>query len=184
MSIILKDFTKLNNEEITLVLNARNSEKVRKVSKNQQILSLGEHKDFIETLKNSKSKKYYLVYIDRLPIGVISFTGLDEKIFVGMYAIDNPLPISIYYLEYIYFTYVFDILKAKEFYIEILQSNKIYLKTYLKHKTIVNIKQLDKNTIQVYFNAERYFKLNYKEYLQNKIKTLYGEKANYEIIFI
>lgn len=125
LDIYVKDFINLNDFEIDLVLNARNEEKVRKMCKNQNIISRQEHIDFIKSLHNNNAEKFFLVYVDSEPIGVISFTNIQEKkSSLGEYSIKSSVRFSSVILNYIQFYYAFEILKLDSIVTEILDANK------------------------------------------------------------
>lgn len=76
--IKLKNFTALNTEEIALILQWRNHSDTSRFMKNKKI-GFKEHRDFIEKLKENKTKKYFLVFKDKKAIGVIDFINISEK---------------------------------------------------------------------------------------------------------
>lgn len=87
----LINFINLNSLELEMVRRWRNSETIRKWMYNEHIISEEEHKKFINSLKNSKDKVYWLVKKEDLPIGTLSFVNINwyhRRAYFGMYA--NP----------------------------------------------------------------------------------------------
>ncbi|EAJ6191893.1 UDP-4-amino-4,6-dideoxy-N-acetyl-beta-L-altrosamine N-acetyltransferase, partial [Campylobacter lari] len=84
---MLKDFIHLNQEEIKLVLKWRNNESIAKFMKTQNI-TLKEHLSFLSSLKTNTTKKYFLVYDDKIIIGVINFINItNNSCEFGLYGI-------------------------------------------------------------------------------------------------
>ena len=78
-SIRLVNFTSLDIKEIKMIYNWRNNPKIAKYMINKSI-TWDEHLGFIDSLKNSQDKIYFLVYKDGLAIGVISFINISKNI--------------------------------------------------------------------------------------------------------
>ena len=86
--IKLKDFPSLNKVEFYLILAWRNNPNIASFMKNQSV-SLKEHLTFFDTLKTQKNKKYFLVFDEDEPIGVIHFIDIcEQSCEFGLYA--NP----------------------------------------------------------------------------------------------
>lgn len=75
--IWLKDFTKLDADEILAVFRARTDPSVARFSKSN--FSFETHRNFIKYLKYQDDKKYFMVYDDNDFIGVISFIEISAK---------------------------------------------------------------------------------------------------------
>lgn len=72
-----------------MILTWRNHEKVRAFMYHVQMISLEEHLLFIESLKKSLDKRYFLVQHKGVDIGVIDFTHITQQCAtIGLYA--NP----------------------------------------------------------------------------------------------
>lgn len=71
----LKNFRDLNEEQKWLVLSWRNHQNISKFMRTKRI-SQEEHFKFLEELKQSKTKKYFLLFRDKEPLGVIYFTNI------------------------------------------------------------------------------------------------------------
>lgn len=89
----LKNFTDCSNTELEMILDWRNSENVRAMSFNNQVISIEDHLDFIAKLRlggGSANKYYFLTSDDEGYLGVISFTGITEhEAEIGYYK--NPV---------------------------------------------------------------------------------------------
>lgn len=87
-NIELINFTKLSHEQKLMILAWRNDERVAKFMQNKSV-SLTEHLNFIESLKNAKNKRYFLLKDSENFIGVIDFIDICNDICeFGVYA--NP----------------------------------------------------------------------------------------------
>lgn len=75
----LKNFTNCTTSELEMILDWRNSENVRAMSFNNEIISLQDHLDFVTKLcigGGNLNKYYFLVSDQDGYLGVISFTGM------------------------------------------------------------------------------------------------------------
>ncbi|MBD3809795.1 MAG: UDP-4-amino-4,6-dideoxy-N-acetyl-beta-L-altrosamine N-acetyltransferase [Sulfuricurvum sp.] len=89
MQVRLLDFTTLDKELLTLVLEWRNHSDIRCWMLNGDEISLENHLRFVESLKNRADKRYFLVQGDDSYIGVIDFTDITNiSAEIGIYA--NP----------------------------------------------------------------------------------------------
>ncbi|MGG7073923.1 UDP-4-amino-4,6-dideoxy-N-acetyl-beta-L-altrosamine N-acetyltransferase [Campylobacter sp. 9BO] len=87
-NIELINFTKLSHEQKLMILEWRNDERVAKFMQNKS-MSLAEHLNFIESLKNAKNKRYFLLKDSEKFIGMIDFVDICSDICeFGVYA--NP----------------------------------------------------------------------------------------------
>lgn len=88
-----KDFTKLDEKEVRMVLEWRNSPQVRKWMYNQEIISFEDHSNFVKSLSSREDKLYWLVYKDDEPVGVYDITNINreqDQAENGLYM--NPAP--------------------------------------------------------------------------------------------
>lgn len=75
----LINFTDLNLEEKKMILSWRNHPSVKQWMYNSDDISLENHLNFIETLKESADRLYFLVKQGSDYIGVIDFTDIDKN---------------------------------------------------------------------------------------------------------
>ncbi|EAI5630689.1 UDP-4-amino-4,6-dideoxy-N-acetyl-beta-L-altrosamine N-acetyltransferase [Campylobacter lari] len=128
--IILKDFIHLNQEEIKLVLKWRNNESIAKFMKTQNI-TLKEHLSFLSSLKTNTTKKYFLVYIDKIIIGVINFINItNNSCEFGLYGIKKGVGNLL--MQKIK-SYAFSVLKIQTLNACVFKENTKALNLYLKH---------------------------------------------------
>ena len=86
--ILFKDFTKLSQSELEMILKWRNDERINHFFVHQ-VVELNEHFAFVKSLKNDTSKKYFLVFDDEKPIGVVNFININkDECEFGLY--QNP----------------------------------------------------------------------------------------------
>ncbi|MBN2896305.1 MAG: UDP-4-amino-4,6-dideoxy-N-acetyl-beta-L-altrosamine N-acetyltransferase [Campylobacterales bacterium] len=85
----LKNFTDLSTSERDLVRQWRNDERVRTYMYTTHEISAQEHEAFILRLRSEATKRYFLIFEDDTPIGVIDFTDIRaQSALIGLYA--NP----------------------------------------------------------------------------------------------
>lgn len=139
----LVDFIYLTQEEKEMVLNWRNDINIRHWMYNREPISLESHLSYIDSLKKSKDKKYFVVKKDNEYIGVIDFVNIDkESVDMGIYA--NPISKGAgkVLLENIS-NYAFEKLKVQKVFAEVFSANK---RAYDLYKTF-NFKAFDKKII-------------------------------------
>jgi UDP-4-amino-4,6-dideoxy-N-acetyl-beta-L-altrosamine N-acetyltransferase len=76
--IKLINFTKLNIEDKKIVLAWRNNPEVKRWMYNNKDISLENHLKFIDSLKNSDDKRYFIIKQNHKYIGVIDFTNITK----------------------------------------------------------------------------------------------------------
>jgi UDP-4-amino-4,6-dideoxy-N-acetyl-beta-L-altrosamine N-acetyltransferase len=90
-NIILKNFINLSEQEKEIVRNWRNADTVRSWSLTGHIISINEHHDFIEKLKEDNHNFYWLVKNADKYLGVIDLIQVDfnnKNAYLGIYS--NP----------------------------------------------------------------------------------------------
>lgn len=132
---MLKEFTKLNYEEKLMILGWRNHPETSKFMINKQV-ELKEHLNFINSLLNNKTKKYFLVD----DIGVIDFTNIrNEKAEIGLYKNPSKQKVGFKLMSEI-INYGFNELKLKKLILYVYENNKRAINLYRKF----NFKEVDK----------------------------------------
>jgi UDP-4-amino-4,6-dideoxy-N-acetyl-beta-L-altrosamine N-acetyltransferase len=119
----IKDFTKLSDIEKDTVLAWRNSDRVRFNMHNSNILEKENHLKFLESLRKSTDKKYFLVE----DLGVIDFINIDgEFAEVGLYSNPAKFGVGQILVETILsFPY-------KHLYLEVIEDNYKAIELYKK----------------------------------------------------
>ena len=87
----LINYTDLTPEDSQRVLAMRNHPEIKKWMYHPQDISESEHRTFIETLKNTTNKVYFLVKREKTVIGTVNLTQIDDaehSAELGLYA--NP----------------------------------------------------------------------------------------------
>ena len=123
--IKLINFIDLINDEKKMVLEWRNNLNIKKWMYTQDDITLESHLNFIDSLKNSKEKLYFLIKKEDENIGVIYFTNLTKKeVYFGLYA--NPT-MKIFgigrILEEISIDFAFNELKVENLKLEVFEKN-------------------------------------------------------------
>jgi len=77
--IKFENILKVNDEIKEKVRQWRNKEEIRKYMLNQHIITKEEHLNWIESLKNKNDWKFWVVFIDEIPIGSIYLQSIDYK---------------------------------------------------------------------------------------------------------
>ncbi|PHM18605.1 MAG: UDP-4-amino-4,6-dideoxy-N-acetyl-beta-L-altrosamine N-acetyltransferase [Sulfuricurvum sp. PD_MW2] len=89
MRVQLLDFTTLDKEMLTTVLAWRNHSDIRHWMLSDDEISMQNHLQFVESLKNRADKRYFLVQREDAYIGVIDFTDITQNSAeIGIYS--NP----------------------------------------------------------------------------------------------
>jgi len=142
-NIKLVDFTKLKKKEKQMILEWRNDSSIRKWMYNQTIIPLKSHFAYIDSLKESKDKKYFLVKRNDKYIGVIDFTNIKkESVLMGLYANPESKGVGKVLLENI-LNYACNILKVERIFAEVFSGN---IRAYKLYKEF-NFKSLSKKII-------------------------------------
>ncbi|RUM45338.1 MAG: UDP-4-amino-4,6-dideoxy-N-acetyl-beta-L-altrosamine N-acetyltransferase [Hydrogenimonas sp.] len=125
--INLINFIDTSLEEKKMILEWRNHPNIRKWMYNQKIIDLSSHLAFIDSLRYSQDKLYFLVKKAEQYIGVIDFTKIDhnnKSAYFGLYA--NPyckLAGIGRILETISIDYAFNTLHLTVLKLEVLSNN-------------------------------------------------------------
>lgn len=132
----LINFTNLEDNDLEMVRRWRNSENVRKWMYNDHIISEEEHLRFINSLKESKDKIYWLVKKEDLPIGVLNFININwkhKRAYFGMYANpENKIPGVGRILDRIAIKVAFDLLNLHTLKLEVIETNKAVINLHKK----------------------------------------------------
>ncbi|AHW92336.1 TPA: UDP-4-amino-4,6-dideoxy-N-acetyl-beta-L-altrosamine N-acetyltransferase [Campylobacter jejuni] len=134
--IIYKDFITLNLDKLKLVWQWRNDESVGQFMLNKSI-KFEEHLNFIEQLKTSKDKKYFLLFKENQVFGVIYFNNITTKSCeFGLYAKPNLKGVGQILMNEI-IKYAFENLKVNTLKAYVFKDNHKALKLYQQnHFTI------------------------------------------------
>ncbi len=153
--IRLVNFTSLDTKEIKMIYNWRNNPKIAKYMINKSI-TWDEHLGFIDSLKNSQDKIYFLVYKDDLAIGVISFINISKNSCeFGIYASPDLRGMGDLLMGVVV-DYAFNRLCVKEILAKAFMDNLRAITLYKKFE--FNIIKKDKD--MVYFSRQGGVELN------------------------
>ncbi|MFW3355862.1 UDP-4-amino-4,6-dideoxy-N-acetyl-beta-L-altrosamine N-acetyltransferase [Aliarcobacter butzleri] len=135
--IKLINFVDLSLKEKKMILEWRNSPNIKKYMYTQDEISLENHLNFIEYLKNSKDKLYFLVKKDDEYIGVIYFNNIkeNESLEMGIYTNPNLKGYGKISLESI-INFSFNILKVKKIFAEVFFENEKAYNLYKNYNFI------------------------------------------------
>jgi len=75
----LINFIQTNDKEKELILKWRNSDEVRQWMVNKSIITLEEHYNYIDSLKDKKDKLCFLVKEEENYLGIVEFDEIDAK---------------------------------------------------------------------------------------------------------
>ena len=167
MNLIFKDYTKLDEKELVSILELRNQKKIREYMINNEIISLENHLNWIESLKKSTDKKYFSVSLEKEIIGSLSYVNDNQKISWGVFFKENINPFVTSSSTFIFLSYVFEI------------SQTIY--SYVKKENL-NAFNFNKNFgFKIYDEDENYFylKLEKEEWENRKNSKLLKPIKNY-----
>ncbi|EHN6901574.1 UDP-4-amino-4,6-dideoxy-N-acetyl-beta-L-altrosamine N-acetyltransferase [Campylobacter jejuni] len=130
--IKLKNFTKLNKQEIILIFNWRNHPDINQFMKTKHI-DFKEHLKFIKNLHQDSSRKYFLVFQDEQIIGVIDFINITSNTCeFGLYAKPNLKGVGQILIDEIK-KHAFENLKVQKLKACVFKQNQRALNLYLKN---------------------------------------------------
>ncbi|GGK34136.1 hypothetical protein GCM10010965_28800 [Caldalkalibacillus thermarum] len=126
----------LTPKELPLILNWRNSERVRKNMVNDHIISMHEHLQWFRKIQNKGSECYLVFYINEKPIGLVCFNKIDDNhrhcmwgFYVGE---DNAPKGSGLAMGYMGLNYAFEQIYLNKVYGEVLSYNQISKNFHIK----------------------------------------------------
>ena len=142
-NITLINFVDLTIEEKKMVLSWRNHPDIKKWMYTDSDISLENHLNFIDSLKDRKDKLYFLVKKDDEYIGVINFTDIKaESLEMGIYSKPSAKGLGSILLKTI-IEYAFDTLKIKRIFAEVFSENSRAYNLYKKY----GFNEIGKNNI-------------------------------------
>ena len=142
LNLYFKSFTKLTHEEKLKVLELRNYDYVRKNMYNNSIISIEEHFNFINNLKNRSDCIYWAIFSNKNLIGAINLTDIKGNFAEWGFYIDNNCFGLGAVIEYF----------AMEHFIEAMGFEQILARVYEENKSVYN---MHKNRF-AYFEAPGY----------------------------
>jgi len=149
--IELVNFTDLSLDEKKMVLEWRNHLSIRKWMFTQEIISLDDHLNYIESLDEKEDRAYFLVKKDSQAIGVIDFTNIDhasKRTEFGIYSNPTLKGVGNLLMESI-INYAFNVLKFDTLISEVFEDNISAIKLYKRYnfREIVTKNVNDQNII-------------------------------------
>lgn len=133
MIIQFKNYKLMNDEEIKMVYDWRNSDRIRSKMIHQDIIPFDNHVKWVNNLKTRDDVEYYIVNIDGIYIGTIDFTSIDFKEGIaewGYYVNDNGIGYGAL-LQYLLINHFFENDKFKILFCRVLENN---MTVYNNHK--------------------------------------------------
>lgn len=170
MNLLFKNFTQISDEESALVLQMRNSDAVRLKMYNQSIISLKNHKKWIQSLAERSDCQYFLVFADSKPIGVVDFTSITRDSCEWGYYLSPNMQLSGFgaLLEYYAIKYAFEKLMVTQLYCAVLDSNKSVYNIHTKYFGFVADEKYSSTHNQqdttLYFNGLSLLKEDWKNW--------------------
>ena len=132
---MLKNFIQLDYDEKLMILEWRNHSETSKFMINKKV-ELKEHLNFINSLKENKTKLYFLVD----DIGVVDFINItDKKADIGLYKNPNKQKVGSVLMKHI-IDYGFNVLKLEKLILYVYKNNQKAINLYKKF----NFKIVDK----------------------------------------
>ena len=132
---MLKNFIQLDYDEKLMILEWRNHPSISEWMINKKV-ELKEHLNFINSLKENKTKLYFLVD----DIGVIDFTNItDKKADIGLYKNPNKQKVGSVLMKHI-IDYGFNVLGLEKLVLYVYENNQKAINLYKKF----NFKIVDK----------------------------------------
>lgn len=176
-NLYFKNFVKITDLEKRIILDWRNSERVRLKMDNQEIIHLENHKKWIKSLQNREDSVYYLCFVDDIPIGVLDFTNIDKinKTCVCGSYIGNTDYLGWGIVQcFCSFVYAFDKKNFEKVFANVLKSNK---RVYKMHKQLFYAIDLndDDKSYYIYWDKNTWDKNKAK--IAEQIKNIFEIKT-------
>lgn len=129
-NIKLLNFTSLNTNLLKMILFWRNNPSIKQWMYTTDDIKLEDHLQFVNSLNNNSSKKYFLVQQNEEYIGVIDFCDITHKsAVIGVYKNPNIYNVGKVLLETIK-NYAFNTLDVTTITSEVFEENSKALKLY------------------------------------------------------
>jgi len=144
-NVSLINFIDMTLDEKEMVLLWRNHPSIKQWMYNDKDIALENHLAFIESLRNSTDKLYFVVKQENEFIGVIDFTEIHKpEVYFGLYANPNAKIAGVgRILENICIDYAFNILKVDTLKLEVFAENEKAINLYKKF----NFKEITKKIV-------------------------------------
>jgi len=127
---------KLEKSDLEMVLNWRNSERIRSNMYTDHVITLDEHLAWYERIKENKTCVYLICEYKNKPIGLVSFTNIDKnnnKCYWGFYLGELETPLgSGSVLGFLSMEYIYEIVEIRKVCSEVLAFNKKSLNLHKK----------------------------------------------------
>jgi len=120
-------FQDLSLDEKKEVLKWRNHPEIRKYMYNKKLISLKEHLQFIESLKENKNK----IYLKIEDLGVVNFLIKNDLVEIGIHKNPNKQKVGKVLMEFA-LKYAFEVLHAKKSVLFVYENNKKAINLYKK----------------------------------------------------
>lgn len=149
MSLIFKDYAKLNEKELMDILHLRNQKGIRENMINSDIISFEDHKNWVKSLHSQIDKKYFAIISEKEILGSLSFVTENEKTNWGVFFKEEVSPFISSASTFIFLEYLF--------------SNKLKEISSCVKKTNLKALSFNKNFgFRIYEEDEDYYYLNLK----------------------
>lgn len=176
-NIVLKDYVLLTIEEHKELLGIRNSEYIREISLNNEIIDFDNHINFVKNLNFSEKKFFAIIYKNEI-IGGISIFNIKEDMKWGIFFSDDA-NIIIKSIVPIYFLgYIFENYQKNEILLDVKKEN-INAISYDKHLGFKVFKE-ENEIISMKINKQDFKIEKEKPFLKRVMKQL--RKYSFEII--
>lgn len=127
---------KLEKSDLEMVLNWRNSERIRSNMYTDHVINLDEHLTWYERIKDDKTCIYLICEYQHKPIGLIYFTEIDKnnsKCYWGFYLGELEIPLgSGSVLGFLSMEYIYEIIAIRKVCSEVLAFNEKSLNLHKK----------------------------------------------------
>jgi len=126
----------IQESDLEVVLEWRNSERVRSNMYTDHIISFNEHKRWFLNTRNNQSVSHHICEYNKQPIGVINFTNIDQqnkKCCWGFYLGLPDVTIgSGSIMGFLSLEYAFEVLNIRKLYSEVFKFNEKSIKLHKK----------------------------------------------------
>ncbi|AXI24940.1 UDP-4-amino-4,6-dideoxy-N-acetyl-beta-L-altrosamine N-acetyltransferase [Methanofervidicoccus sp. A16] len=127
----------LNREELEIIRNWRNKDKIRKWMYTDHIITLEEHFNWVHRLRTNNDAVYFLVEYDNDPVGVVGLSNIginDKSASIGIYIGNEKFKGKGFgkIMLYTLLKFSFDVLNLNRVQVEVFSDNIVAIRLYSK----------------------------------------------------
>ncbi|ROR31540.1 UDP-4-amino-4,6-dideoxy-N-acetyl-beta-L-altrosamine N-acetyltransferase [Mobilisporobacter senegalensis] len=126
---------RINEDDLERIIKWRMDTDITKWMNTDPTLTIKTQKEWLKNIQNSQTVEYWMIVVNNQPAGIINITDIDKikkesswGYYIGEKSL-RSLQLAMY-LEWNLYDYVFDVLKLKRLYNEVLSLNEGVIKLH------------------------------------------------------